>query len=133
MKTNLILYGLALLVFLAFDAVWLGLVAPGFYQRHLGFLLRDQPNWLAAGLFYPLFVGGLLVFVIRPARQAGSAAMALRLGAFFGLVTYATYDLTNMATVAGWPWLVTGVDLAWGALLSAVVSLVVFRLARRLR
>lgn len=133
MRTNLILYGITLLVFLAIDAVWLGLIAPGFYQRHLGFLLREQPDWLAAGLFYPLFIAGLLVFAILPARQSGSAGKAVRLGAFFGLVTYATYDLTNMATIEGWSWLVTGVDLAWGAALAAVVSLVVFKAGQRLR
>ena len=75
-------------------------------------------------IFYLLFVAGIVVFAIAPALQAGSLRNALLLGAFFGLVTYATYDLTNHATVKGWPWIVTVIDLCWGMLLSASVSCV---------
>ncbi len=116
------LYLVAIVVFLALDAVWLGLVARKFYRTHLGFLLTDQPNWWAAVAFYLLFVAGIVLFCILPALQAGSLAQALLWGGFFGLVTYATYDLTNQATVKKWPWIVTVVDLCWGALLSATVS-----------
>ena len=116
------LYLCTLVGFLALDAVWLGVVARGFYRRQLGSLLSDQPNWWAAVSFYLLFVAGLLVFAIVPGLQAGSLRKVLLLGAFFGLVTYATYDLTNMATVKNWPWLVTIVDMAWGTVLAAAVS-----------
>ena len=117
-------YAATVVAFLAIDFVWLAFVARGFYRKHLGFLLTDQPNWYAAGIFYLLFVAGIVVFAIAPALQAGSLRNALLLGAFFGLVTYATYDLTNHATVKDWPWIVTVVDLCWGMLLSASVSCV---------
>jgi len=102
--------------------VWLGLVARGFYQKHLGFLLRTPPNWTAAIVFYLMFVAGLLVFVVVPGLQAGSAKKVLILGALFGLITYATYDLTNQATVKDWPAIVTVVDLCWGGVLATAVS-----------
>jgi uncharacterized membrane protein len=116
------LYACTLLGFFAIDIVWLAFLARDFYRKHLGFLLSDQPNWWAAVPFYLLFIGGLLVFAVIPALEAASLRKAVLLGAFFGLVTYATYDLTNHATVKGWPWIVTVVDLCWGAFLSASVS-----------
>ena len=116
------IYVFAFVGFLAIDMVWLVIVARGFYRKQLGFLLSDQPNWWAAVSFYLLFVVGLLVFAIVPALQAGSLRTALLLGGFFGLVAYATYDLTNLATVANWPWLLTLVDMTWGLVLSASVS-----------
>jgi len=118
------IYLAAMAAFLAIDLVWLAVVARGFYRRQLGFLLAEQPNWWAAGVFYLLFVAGLLVFAIVPALQAGSLRRAVLLGGFFGLVTYATYDLTNHATVKNWPWIVTVVDMAWGTVLAASVSAV---------
>lgn len=116
------LYVVTLVGFLAIDFVWLAFVARAFYRRHLGFLLADQPNWWAAIVFYLVFVAGLVVFSVGPAVQAGSLRKALLLGGLFGLVTYATYDLTNQATVKNWPWTVTVVDLCWGLVLSALVS-----------
>jgi uncharacterized membrane protein len=99
----------------------------------LGFLLSDQPNWWAAISFYLLFVVGLLVFAVLPGLQAGSLRRALLLGGFFGLVTYATYDLTNLATVKNWPWLVTLVDMAWGVVLATSVSGIGYLAGRWLR
>jgi len=116
------LYLCTLLAFFAIDMIWLGLVARGFYQKHLGYLLRSPPNWTAAIVFYLLFVAGLLVFVVVPSLQAGSTRKVLILGAMFGLITYATYDLTNLATVKDWPWIVSVVDLAWGGILATSVS-----------
>jgi uncharacterized membrane protein len=116
------IYLAALVGFLAIDMIWLGLVARGFYRRQLGFLLADQVNWWAAMSFYLLFVAGVLVFAVAPGLQAGSLARTLLLGGLFGLVTYATYDLTNMATVKGWPLIVTVVDMAWGTVLAAAVG-----------
>lgn len=116
------LYFSTLLIFLVIDMVWLALLARGFYQGQLGFLLSPRPNWTAAVIFYLIFVAGLVVFVISPGLQAGSARKVLMLGAFFGLVTYATYDLTNMATVKDWPLKVTLVDLCWGMFLSATTG-----------
>jgi len=116
------IYLAALVGFLAIDMVWLIIVARGFYQRQLGFLLSEKVNWWAAISFYLLFVAGLLVFAVAPGLQAGSLRKALLLGSFFGLVTYATYDLTNLATVKNWPWVVTVVDMAWGTVLAASVA-----------
>ena len=117
-------YVIALIAFLAVDFVWLAVVARNFYRKQLGFLLADQPNWGAAAAFYLLFVAGVVVFAIVPALTDGSLRKAIVLGGFFGLVTYATYDLTNQATVKNWPWVVTAIDLAWGGFLAASVSCV---------
>jgi uncharacterized membrane protein len=116
------IYVSALVGFLAIDMVWLGIVARGFYRRQLGFLLADEVNWWAAGSFYLLFVGGVLVFAVAPGLQASSLPRTLLLGGLLGLVTYGTYDLTNLATVRSWPLVVTVVDLAWGTVLAAAVS-----------
>jgi uncharacterized membrane protein len=110
--------------------VWLGLVAKGFYAKHLGFLLRSSPNWIAALFFYLVFVVGLLVFVIVPGLQRESAKWVLACGALFGLVTFATYDLTNLALLKDWPVVVTVVDLTWGTALGAMLSYVVFLMSR---
>ena len=126
------LYLIALPVFFAIDMVWLGLVAKGFYRRQIGFLMRDGFNWPAAIAFYLLFILGLVVFVIAPAMDRSSWLRALGYGALFGLITYATYDLTNLATVRDWPLLLTFVDLAWGATLAAAVSVTTYGIASRI-
>lgn len=117
------LYLITLAVFFLIDMAWLGVVAKGFYRKHLGGLLSPKVNWAAAMLFYLLFIAGLLVFAVRPALAQGAPLQALLLGALFGLICYATYDLTNLATLKGWPVLVTVVDLAWGTALGGLVSL----------
>jgi uncharacterized membrane protein len=126
------LYLIALPVFFIIDIIWLGLIAKNFYADQLGFLLRDSVNWTAAIIFYLLFIVGLIVFVITPAFQAQSWLHALLFGALFGLITYATYDLTNLATVKDWPLLVTIVDLIWGAVLAASVSTITYLIATKI-
>jgi uncharacterized membrane protein len=116
------LYFMALFIFLCIDALWLGLVAPGFYRSQIGHLMAETPNLYAAGIFYLLFVGALMYFVIEPSWRTGAMRDAFFRGALFGLVTYATYDMTNLATLRNWPLLVTVVDLAWGTMLSAVTA-----------
>jgi len=120
------LYLATLVAFFAIDMVWLGLVARSFYRRHLGFLLAPNPNWLAAIIFYLLFILGILLFVVLPGLKGNSLRTTLLNAALFGLITYATYDLTNLATVKNWPVLVTVVDLIWGTVLSVAVSWVGF-------
>lgn len=120
------IYAIALPVFFAIDMVWLGVISKSFYAKHLGFLMKSDINWIAAVIFYLLFIAGLVFFVISPAIEKNSWIYACLCGAFFGLVTYATYDLTNLATVRDWPLIVTLVDLAWGMVLSASVSVVTF-------
>ncbi|MBK8041705.1 MAG: DUF2177 family protein [Haliscomenobacter sp.] len=126
------LYAIALSVFFALYMVWLGLVAKNFYREQIGKLMKPDINWGAAIIFYLIFIGGLVVFVIAPAMEKGSWKHALLLGALFGLVCYATYDLTNLALAKDWPLLVTIVDLAWGAVLSASVSIATYLIATKI-
>ena len=110
------------LVFAVVDGIWLSFVANSFYRSQIGSLLLDKPNLPAAVAFYAIFLVGLVVFVITPSLEAGSIKMAAVLGALFGLVTYATYDLTNLATLKNYTLTMTVVDIIWGIVLSASVS-----------
>jgi len=121
-------YITALLCFLALDACWLTVMGPRLYQPALSGLMAPEVDWIAAALFYLMYIGGLLVFAITPGRQARSPSIALKYGAAFGLVAYATYDLTNQATLRDWPWTVTLADLAWGAFASSVAAAAATRL-----
>ena len=120
------LYFITFAAFLAIDAVWLALVARTFYRRYLDWLMAANPNWIAALLFYLLFVVGILVFVVIPGVEEGSLRTTLLRAALFGLIAYATYDLTNLATVKDWPLTVTIVDMLWGTALSTAVAYVGF-------
>jgi uncharacterized membrane protein len=119
-------YLVAVVTFFLIDMVWLGLVAKSFYSNQIGQLLRPDVNWVAAIIFYLLFVGALVYFVIVPGVNNGDLIELLFSAALFGLVTYATYDLTNLATLKDWPLLVTVVDLIWGMALSTLVSLITY-------
>ena len=123
-------YAVSTVAFFAIDMLWLGVVARGFYRRQLGGLLAEQVNWAAAIVFYLLYIAGIVFFVTLPAARTGSLVRALCTGAFFGLVTYATYDLTNLATLKGWPLGVTVVDIAWGMTLCTVVAAAGYAAAR---
>ena len=125
------LFIIALPVFFAIDMVWLAVVAKNFYQQQIGFLMKPGINWVAAIVFYLLFITGLIVFVISPAVVKQSWVHALLFGALFGLITYATYDLTNLATMKDWPLLVTIVDLIWGSVLAASVSVITYLIASK--
>ena len=124
------LYAIAFTVFLAIDAVWLSLIAKNFYAKYIGYLMAKNPNLAAAFIFYLIFIAGLVFFVISPALDKKMWTHALLVGAFFGLVTYATYDLTNLATIKDWPLVVTIADLIWGMVLSAAVSVITYFLAK---
>ena len=125
------LYFIALPIFFGMDMVWLGLVAKNFYTKQIGVLMTPKVNWAAAILFYLLFLAGLVVFVIAPAVEKDSWIRALLFGALFGLVTYATYDLTNLATLRDWPLALAVVDLIWGMVLAASVSVGTYLIANR--
>lgn len=125
------LYLITLVVFLGIDSVWLGLVASKFYRSQIGHLMAEKANLAVAGLFYLLFVGVLVYFVVAPAIHSGEMRDVLLRGALFGLVTYATYDLTNHATLRAWPITVTIVDMAWGTLLTGATSALTVWAARR--
>ena len=126
------LYAIALPVFFAIDMIWLGFVAKNFYQKQIGFLMTPNVNWAAAIIFYLLFIVGLVLFVIEPALKLNSWNHAVVYGALFGLISYATYDLTNLATLTNWPIMLTIVDLIWGTVLAASVSTICFLIAKRL-
>jgi uncharacterized membrane protein len=131
MNTFLKLYAIAIPVFFVLDILWLGVVARNFYQDQIGHLLRARVNWGAAAAFYLVFLAGVVVFVVSPAIERQSLQHALVYGALFGLVTYAAYDLTNLAVTKDWPLAVTLVDLAWGTALTATVSAATYWLAQR--
>jgi uncharacterized membrane protein len=124
------LYGLTALVFFVIDLVWLGVVASGFYQEALAPLLRDDTRWPAAIVFYALYVAGILVFAVIPSLEAESVVRAAALGAFFGLVAYATFDLTSLALLRDFPVRVALVDLVWGSVLTATVATAGYGLGR---
>ncbi|MDD2680763.1 MAG: DUF2177 family protein [Patescibacteria group bacterium] len=119
-------YLVAFIVFLLIDMTWLVLIANNFYSKHIGFLMKTNVNWVAATIFYLIFIAGVVIFVINPALVKGSWSHALIFGAMFGLVTYATYDLTNLATIKDWPLIITIVDLIWGTVLTASVSIITY-------
>ncbi len=123
------IYLTAISIFLLIDAFWLGFTAKSFYRKEIGFLLSSNVNWVAAGLFYILFVFGLVFFVIEPAIKSEAWIDALFSGSLFGLVAYATYDLTNLATIEGWPLKVTIIDLIWGAFIGGSVSTITYLVA----
>lgn len=132
MREYLKIYGVALVVFTTIDLIWLGFVAGNLYKKYLGFIMRPSPNWTVAVVFYLLYLTGLAFFVIHPAIEKQSWKYALTAGMFFGLVTYATYDLTNLATVKEWPVLITVIDLVWGTVLGGLVSLITWLIVTRI-
>jgi uncharacterized membrane protein len=115
----------------AFDAVWLSVIAKKFYRSQIGGLLLQNPNMLAALLFYIIYVIGIVLLVINPALDNNSLAHAVKYGAVFGLTAYATYDLTNLATLKGFTSTVVIVDLIWGTLLTATVAGLAFTVLNR--
>ncbi len=125
------LYFIALPIFLILDGLWLGFIAKSFYAKQIGFLFKTDINWIAALVFYLLFIAALILFVINPAIEKGSLTHALLFGALFGFITYATYDLTNLATLDKWPILVTIVDLIWGSFVTASVASLTFLIFNR--
>jgi len=123
MKTFLLAYAFALVPMLAIDGVWLTVMSKRFYAPRLGELLAESPKIVPAVVFYAVYLLGVSILVVVPAvnDKAGYLEVVLR-GALLGLVAYGTYDLTNQATLKTWPTVVTVVDLAWGAMLTAAVS-----------
>ena len=121
MRVFLKLYLIALPIFFIVDMIWLAGIAKNFYKNQIGFLMKPDVNWTAAIIFYLLFLVGVVLFVIEPALEKKNLMFALGRGALFGLITYATYDLTNLATLKDWPLKVVVVDMIWGAVLSGTV------------
>ena len=118
--TYVIAYIVTAVVFLGLDALWLSRIAIGMYRAEIGGLMLDKPNLLIAGLFYLLYVVGIVALAIVPALRDGSWVTAAVSGAILGLVAYGTYDITNLSTLKNWSVTVTLADLAWGTALTAV-------------
>jgi len=131
MITSLKTFVAVLVPMLILDGLWLAVIAKSFYAKHLGAIMTPNPVWVAAILFYLLYAVGITYFIVAPA-VAGSLSwyVVLLRGALFGLVAYATYDLTNHATVVNWPTIITVVDMAWGATITGVTSLVAWAILR---
>ncbi len=119
----IIRYFLTTLVFFILDMLWLGLIAKDLYNKYLIDFLSDKVNWTAAIIFYLLFIIGIFYFCILPAIEKDSISKAIIGGAFFGIITYATYDLTNLATLKNWPLPIVFIDIIWGMLLTMLVSI----------
>jgi uncharacterized membrane protein len=122
----LLQYLTAAAIFVAFDAVWLTTMAPKFYRKHMGAMLRVKPDFFAAVVFYLIYILGIIVFAVSPALREGLWYYATGLGALLGFVMYATYDLTNQSTLKNWPKIVAVVDMAWGTFATAAVATLTF-------
>jgi uncharacterized membrane protein len=125
-------YGAMTVVFFAIDIVWLGFIGKGLYDKYMGHLLRERVNWTAAIVFYALFILGVLIFAVQPGLEKESLRRTALLGGLFGLFTYATYDLTNLATLKGFPLEIVFIDIAWGILLCTLVASAGYIAATRL-
>lgn len=122
MPTYAVAYVSTAIVFFGLDFFWLGRVATGFYRSQLGEMMRDRPDFIAAGLFYLVYVAGIVYFAVGPALAGGGLRQAALAGAILGLIAYGTYDITNLATLRNWPLIMSLVDLAWGTLLTATAA-----------
>jgi uncharacterized membrane protein len=131
MKLFLSLYGIAAGIFIIIDAIWLSFIANSFYKEKLGKLIAEKPSLGAAAIFYALYILALIVFIIKPGIDQSLATVAWK-GALLGLVMYATYDLTNQATLKDWPVSITIVDLIWGTFITATVSVLTVLIYTRL-
>jgi uncharacterized membrane protein len=120
--TSLVAYAVSFIVFVGIDLIWLGFVAYGYYRSQIGHLLGPELNLGAAAAFYLIYVLGVVIFAVLPAVAAGGPMRALLMGALFGFFCYATYDLTNMATLKNWPLQLSIVDMAWGAFLTGITA-----------
>jgi uncharacterized membrane protein len=124
------LYLVTIPIFFAIDLLWLGVIAKSLYQKNLAHLLSPDVNWPAALLFYFIYIAGIILFAVKPAIEAQALAKAAVWGALFGFFTYATYDLTNLATLKDWPIKIVLIDIIWGTLLCTSVASASFLVSR---
>lgn len=123
MKANLLIYGIALLLLVIIDGIWLGFVIKNFVMHSVGHLMEEKVDIVPALFFYPLYALGITVFVVLPAISGGfSPWKVFLMGSLLGLVAYGAYDLTNAATLKDWPLSMTVLDMGWGTLLTGSVS-----------
>jgi len=115
-------YLASFVTFMAMDACWLTLTNARLYRPAIGPLLADKIDMLPAVLFYLIYLGGITVLATVPSVREGGVRKAAIIGAILGFVAYATYDLTNAATLRMWSWTITGADMAWGTLVTAAAA-----------
>lgn len=132
MSRILLTYLVSVPIFFVIDMIWLGVIARGFYRKALEPLLAPTINWTAALLFYFLFLFGILIFALMPGMERRSLVYTITMAALFGLIAYATYDLTNLATLRDWPLTLSIVDMIWGAFLSASTAAVTYLIMSRI-
>ena len=126
-------YLLTIPIFFAVDMVWLGIIAKNHYQKQIGHLLAPNVNWTAAIIFYLVFIFGIVFFAVAPAIEKDSLKVAIIHAALFGALAYATYDLTNLATLKNWPVAIVIIDIIWGAVLTTVVAVAGYYIAQWVR
>ena len=126
------MYFITLAVFFVIDLTWLGLIAKNLYSQQLGFIMKENVNWIAAVSFYLIFIIGIVYFVVNPAVINDNWRYALFAGMLFGFIYYATYDLTNLATLKDWPLKITIIDLIWGTSLGGLTSIVSFLIYKKI-
>uniref|UniRef100_UPI003BACE643 DUF2177 family protein n=1 Tax=Stappia sp. TaxID=1870903 RepID=UPI003BACE643 len=129
---HVLAYIASAIVFLGLDYLWLGRIAGAFYRNRLGHLMADNVNFAVAGGFYAFYVVGIVIFAIQPAFRSGAWTDALLYGALFGFFAYATYDITNLATLRDWPVTVAVVDVIWGTVLTGTAAVAGYLAARSL-
>ena len=132
MSRVLLTYVVSVPVFFIVDMIWLGLIARGFYRKALEPLLTPNINWTAAIIFYFLFLVGILIFALLPGIERRSLVYTIAMAAFFGFISYATYDLTNLATLRDWPLMLSIVDMIWGSFLSASTAAITYLIMSRI-
>lgn len=130
MLKYIVAYAATAAVFFTIDFIWLSRVAQKFYADQIGTLLLEKPNIAAAAGFYLIYIVGIIIFAIAPAMKSGSANYALLFGALFGFFAYATYDMTNFATLKNWSAYVVIVDIAWGTFITGISAYLGFLITR---
>lgn len=128
---NVKVYLATFVIFFLVDIVWLTVISKNLYAKYLGHLMTPNINWTAAVLFYVLYIVGLVFFVVNPALAKGDLMWAILAGGFFGFIAYATYDLTNLATLKDWPILITIVDLLWGTFLNGATAGITYLVVKK--
>ena len=132
MSRILLTYAVSVPVFFCIDMIWLGVIAKGFYRHSLEPLLTPNINWIAAIIFYLLFLVGVLIFALLPGMAKRSLVYTIEMAALFGFIAYATYDLTNLATLRDWPLTLSIVDMIWGSFLSASTATMTYLIMSRI-
>lgn len=132
MSRILLTYAVSVPVFFCIDMIWLGVIAKGFYRNSLEPLLTPNINWIAAIIFYLLFLIGVLIFALLPGMERRSLVYTIKMAALFGFIAYATYDLTNLATLRDWPLMLSIVDMIWGSFLSTSTATMTYFIMSRI-